>query len=45
MLGTHVVPYLGSVKLAKLTGLELSSLYGQLLVAGWPAPSGRRHPR
>lgn len=35
MLERHVVLRVGTVKLAELTGLDLSSLYGELLVAGY----------
>ena len=35
LLDIHVRPTLGPVKLAKLTGLDLSSLYGTLLVSGY----------
>lgn len=35
MLGLHVVPRLGKVRLVKLTGLDLSSLYGELLASGY----------
>ncbi|MGK2965103.1 MAG: tyrosine-type recombinase/integrase [Tepidiformaceae bacterium] len=35
MLGLHVVPRLGKVRLVKLTGLDLSGLYGELLASGY----------
>src|SRR3546814_5912831 len=35
MLGLHVVPRLGKVRLVKLTGLDLSALYGELLASGY----------
>ena len=35
LLDTHVRPTLGGVKLARLTGLDLSSLYGSLLASGY----------
>lgn len=35
MLENHVLPTLGSVRLNKLTGLDLSSLYGVLLASGY----------
>jgi integrase len=35
MLEIHVVPTLGHVRLVKVTGLELSALYGELLASGY----------
>src|SRR3546814_14940685 len=35
MLEIHVVPTRGHVRLVKVTGLELSALYGELLASGY----------
>ncbi len=45
MLEHHVQPTLGDTKLAKLTPLQLSSLYGELLVTGYRKGNLRRWSR